>query len=154
MNTDSVSSDLSVSGECPASVVKDLGGLKRWLAEHGFKFSENRLRSDYNDCDWYAWRRSKLETRECECNDGKPMQIVITPHSMIVDGIARESVEVEARGQYGEWWKLTAYSLQPSDLPRRLTAVERSLAMAWNALSAAAPVSTPERSDQINKRPA
>lgn len=86
-------------------------------------------------CDWYAYKRSALPARECECNHGGA-QIVITPYSYpapIAD--VWESVDVSIRGEHrGIWWKLDAYSLPPGEAMGNLETIERSLVAAWNAL--------------------
>lgn len=109
--------------------------LKAWLVMHGFRIAANQFRRDRNECDWYAYRRSNIPARECETNDGKPAQIVVYPSSFTFDGRLHESVEVEVCGEAdGVWFKLTAYSLAPADVPAKLPSVEASLIAAWNAL--------------------
>lgn len=109
-----------------------LDDLREWLQGQGFKIEHDALRSRENRCDWYAWRRSSLPARECECNDGK---IVLRPHSLSLSDRLIESVDVELCGQYGSWWNLKAYSMMPADIPRNLASIERSLVRAWNALA-------------------
>ena len=110
--------------------------LRDWLTGQGFRCAENRLNYPNNKCNWYAYRRSELSARVCECNDDKPgMQIVVTPRAMVVNGEAYEGVEVELCGEAnGVWWKMTAYSLKPDEVPEKLEGVERALIAAWNAL--------------------
>lgn len=87
-----------------------------------------------NDCDWYAWRRSKLSARDCDCN-GPKMQIVLTPHSYERDGKRWESVEADVTGECaGVWYRLQAYSMTPTELVARLDDVEAALIRAWNSL--------------------
>lgn len=108
--------------------------LRGWLADRGFGFGNNQFRGQMNDCDWYAWRRSKLDARACDCN-GQKMQIVLTPHSYERDGKRWESVETDVTGECaGIWYKLQAYSMSPTELVERLDEVETALIMAWNAL--------------------
>ncbi len=110
--------------------------LRDWLADNGFMFGKNTFRGQFNDCDWYAWRRSKLEARDCDCN-GPKMQIVLTPHSYNRAGKQWESVEADVTGECdGVWYKLQAYSLTPSELVARLDEIETALVGAWNSLSA------------------
>lgn len=114
----------------------DLSTLKDWLDEQGFSFGKQVGRSQMNECEWYAWRRTKLEARECETNDSK-IQLVIWPYQYKYDGNTHESVEVEVTGEAGEvWYQLKAYSMKPADLSERLDSVETALIGAWNALSA------------------
>ena len=93
-----------------------------------------------NGCNWYAYRRSTLPARECECNEGKPAQIVVRPHLFLrasapTPSGAWESVEVDVTGEAsGLWWKLQAYSLKPEELRDRLPDIEAALIAAWNAL--------------------
>ena len=110
--------------------------LRGWLTEQGFRCAENPLRYPENGCNWYAYRRSELSARVCECNDDKPgMQIVVTPSEMTLNDTTHRGVEIELRGEAnGVWWKMTAYSLKPEDVPAKLADVERALIAAWNAL--------------------
>lgn len=117
----------------------DMQPLRDALAADGFSFSRNHLASDWNLCRWQAYRRSAIDARECECNDGKRMQIVVTPHST-EDHNGRESrpfqsVTVDVTGEAGGvWYKLEAYSLGPEEAVKRLPEMERNLIAAWNAL--------------------
>ena len=116
-----------------------LDSLREWLLEQGFRASQDMIRRD-NDCNWYAYRRSKLPARECECNDGKPMQIVVRPYLFLhasapTPSGAWESCEVDVTGEAGGgWWKLQAYSLKPDELRERLPEIEAALIAAWNAI--------------------
>ncbi|GAB4059147.1 hypothetical protein [Uliginosibacterium sediminicola] len=111
--------------------------LREWLTTQGFRCANNTLRHQGNGCNWYAYRRSNLSARTCECNDDKPgMQIVVTPSAMVLHNRLHESVEIELCGEAnGVWWKVTAYSITPSDVPKKLADVERALISAWNALT-------------------
>lgn len=107
--------------------------LRNWLIEQGFKVASDTLHE--TGCNWYAYRRSSLPARECECNEGKPMQIVARPFSRDIDGVTWESVEVDVTGEaIGMWFKLMAYSLPENELKKRLPEIEASLIAAWNAL--------------------
>ena len=116
-----------------------LDDLREWLQLQGFSISQDMLRSD-NGCNWYAYRRSELPARECECNAGKPTQIVVRPHlfrhaSAPTPSGAWESVEVDVTGEAsGVWFKLQAYSLKPEELRERLSEIEAALVAAWNAI--------------------
>jgi hypothetical protein len=116
----------------------DLEKLREWLESQGFKIANNSVASEVNQCRWYAWRRSSLPARRCECNDDKEgAQIVVTPHSMTFQAGEQlyESVEVEICGQAGgAWYKLKAYSLSMNELPQQLPQIEAALVRAWNAL--------------------
>lgn len=113
----------------------NVGQLRDWLADRGFGFGNNQFRGQMNDCDWYAWRRSKLEARDCDCN-GPKMQIVLTPSSYERDGKRWESVEADVTGECGGvWYKLQAYSMTPTELVARLDDVEAALIRAWNSLT-------------------
>ena len=112
--------------------------LKEWLKSEGFTTDNNYLASRENRCKWYAWRRTVLPARECETN-GNKAQIIVYPWSMGIDvpglKVPADGVEVELCGEAnGIWWKLTAYSLSPKELTKRLSSIERSLVAAWNAL--------------------
>lgn len=113
----------------------NLLNLREWLAANGFRVEANPLRDPSNECAWYAFKRTSHPSRECECNDGKPAQIVVTPHAFTMRDRPHESVEVEVCGQYGCWWRLTAYSISPAELPAHLPSIEASLIAAWNALN-------------------
>jgi len=116
-----------------------LDDLREWLKSQGFRVSQDMLPRD-NDCNWYAYRRSEIPARECECNEGKPMQIVVRPHlfrhaSAPTPSGAWESCEVDVTGEAnGIWWKLQAYSLKPEELRERLGDIEAALVAAWNAI--------------------
>lgn len=112
----------------------NIGQLRDWLEQQGFGFGNNQFRGQMNDCDWYAWRRSKLDARDCDRN-GPKMQIVVTPHSYELDGKRWESVEADVTGECaGVWYKLQAYSLTPAELVTRLDEIETALVTAWNSL--------------------
>lgn len=108
--------------------------LHDWLEGQGFNFGKQDAHKHLNQCSWYAWRRIKINTRECECN-GPKVQLVITPYSFVTSDYKSESVEVDLTGEAGGvWWKLTAYSMKPSEIIERLDEIETSLANAWNSL--------------------
>jgi hypothetical protein len=111
--------------------------LRAWLIANGFRVADDVFSRD-NGCNWYAYRRSAIPARECECNDGKPMQIVVRPfrleHAQAVGG-AWESAEVDVTGEAGDvWYALKGYGLKPADLMARLPEIEAALIAAWNAL--------------------
>jgi hypothetical protein len=111
--------------------------LRAWLIADGFRVADDVFSRD-NGCNWYAYRRSAIPARECECNDGKPMQIVVRPfrfeHAQAVGG-AWESAEVDVTGEAGDvWYALKGYGLKPTDLMARLPEIEAALIAAWNAL--------------------
>jgi hypothetical protein len=110
--------------------------LREYLESIGFKFSINNLRDEGNQCDWYAYRRSKLKARRCECNDKEFMQIVIKPYLYIFNEIQKsEGVEIELSGEAnGEWWEIKAYGIAPEAVKDKLDKIERSLISAWNAI--------------------
>jgi hypothetical protein len=113
-----------------------LSELRVWLTANGFRIASNSIRARDNECHWYAYRRSALQARECECNDGKPAQIVVEPSAYTLGGVTRESVEIGVRGEYADdWWDIKAYGVRPNDVPERLPPIEASLIRAWNALS-------------------
>ena len=111
--------------------------LREWLIAHGFRIAPENIASD-NGCNWYAYRRSAIPARECECNEGKPMQLVVRPFRLEhigAPGGAWESAEVDVTGEAGShWYKLTCYSLKHDELMGRLGAIEAALMAAWNAL--------------------
>ena len=111
--------------------------LREWLIAQGFRVAHDSLPRD-NECNWYAYRRSELPARECECNDGKPMQIVVRPFKYRSPSTMHpewQSAEVDVTGEAGgAWFKLQAYSLKHDELRARLGDIESSLIAAWNAL--------------------
>jgi hypothetical protein len=132
--------DLPAAGAPLERQVRPLIGcdeLREWLLTQGFRVAEDNLSRD-NDCNWYAYRRSELPARECECNDGKPMQIVVHPFKYRHPSTMHQewqSVEVDVTGEAGGvWFKLQAYSLKHDELRERLGEIEGSLIAAWNAL--------------------
>jgi hypothetical protein len=118
--------------------------LREWLIAQGFRVTHDSLGRD-NECNWYAYRRSALPARECECNDGKLMQLLVKPHKFThhsAPGGTWESAEVDVTGEAGgAWFKLQAYSLKHDELRERLGDIESSLIAAWNALRPNAQVS-------------
>ena len=129
--------------------------LREWLIAQGFKCSIDTLMRD-NGCNWYAYRRSQYPARECECNEGKQMQIVVRPFAYTAGMQAWKSAEVDVTGEVaGLWFKLSAYSVKPDELMARLQEIEIRLLDAWNALAphnakvtGAAPTNG-ERSDDL-----
>jgi hypothetical protein len=110
-------------------------GLRDWLITQGFTCATAAgLRS--SGCDWYAHRKSTLPARECECNEGKTIQLVVHPFTSLHQGQRWESCEVDLTGQTGGlWFKLSAYSLTPNELYEQLPKIEAMLVAAWNALN-------------------
>jgi hypothetical protein len=49
--------------------------LRAWLEVNGYRVEPNPTRSQDNDCEWYAHRRSSIPVRDCECNGGTFTQI-------------------------------------------------------------------------------
>lgn len=115
-----------------------LPDFRKWLESQGFRIAHSGFADKLNRCNWYAYRRSEIPARECECNDGKAMQIVIQPwlfaHPSGLPG-DWESCEAEVCGEAGGlWYKLQCYSLKPAELMAKLPQLEASLIAAWNAL--------------------
>jgi hypothetical protein len=109
--------------------------LREWLTTQGFRVSPDNLSSQSNLCNWYAWRRSDLTARECECNEGKPAQIVVKPCEMHFSHVHR-SAEVRVTGEaLGIWFDLKAYSVPIEELQQRRPEIEAALIAAWNALA-------------------
>lgn len=110
--------------------------LREWLISQGFKCSIDHLGHQHNACNWYAYRKSSFEARECECNGGKSMQVVAKPFRLVLEGAKdHTSVELEVTGEAGGiWYKLSAYSLSQEEIRDRLGDIEQSLIAAWNAL--------------------
>ena len=111
--------------------------LREWLISQGFTCWVDSLTRG-NGCNWYAYRRTAIPACECECNDGKPMQLVVRPfkyrHPSTMHG-DWQSAEVDVTGEAGGmWFKLSAYSLKHEELQARLGDIESSLIAAWNAL--------------------
>ena len=71
--------------------------LREWLVSQGFRTWQdgNRAHPD-NLCNWYATRKTHLQARECECNKGKPVQILVKPYEFAFrSGDTASSVEVD-----------------------------------------------------------
>jgi len=114
--------------------VKGLADLREWLTGQGFRATSDSLGSRDNACDWYAYRRSTIPARPCECNDKPNMQLVVRPY-INIDRPEWSSVEVDVTGEAGGvWFKLQAYSLTVDDLRAKLPAIEAALMAAWNAI--------------------
>ena len=113
-----------------------LPDLRDWLTAHGFRVTTNSLCLPGNASDWYAYRRSAIPARSCECNDRQTMQLVVRPY-INIDIPEWSSVEVDVTGEAGGvWYKLQAYSLNPDELREKLPAIEDALMAAWNAIPA------------------
>jgi len=112
----------------------EINTLYSKLKEAGFTIGNNPVPNQYNLCPWYAYRRTVLPSRECECNEGKPRTIVLTPFMYHMHGVLMKSIEVEIIGQYDNWWKVQAYGLAFEDIIEQLPTIEARLVKAWNAL--------------------
>jgi len=109
--------------------------LRGWLEARGFRTAKEPLRREGNEIDWYAYKCTEHEARECECNDGKPMQIVVKPFACTHHGETHESSTVELTGEAGGlWFTQQAYPLRHDELMLRMEDIERMLIRAWNAL--------------------
>ena len=110
--------------------------LREWLISQGFRCEINRLHSQKNECNWYAYKRSNLPARPCEANiDKRGTQIVVFPYKTKREQETYRSVEVELVGEANETWcKLFAYGISPEELKTKFPQIERSLVAAWNAL--------------------
>jgi len=108
--------------------------LREWLKGAGFKVCHMQPRA-YSTCNWYAYKRTEMDSPECECNKGKGTQIVVNPFDTVIDNYARQSVEVDVTGEAGGiWYCLKAYAMDAAMLPESLPTIERSLVAAWSAL--------------------
>lgn len=110
--------------------------LREWLVSQGFTICTDHIHIN-RGCNWYACRKTTLEARECETNEGKPMQLVANPYQVWDHQLGQywRSVEVDVTGEAGGvWYTLKAYSLRPKELRERLPEIERRLIAAWNAL--------------------
>lgn len=138
--TEDTQGNAAVAGQVDRSVRPPIGcdTLRQWLTTQGFRVALDNLGREGNECNWYAYRRSAIPARECECNDGKPMQIVVRPWRIAdrnAPGGAWESAEVDVTGEAGShWYRLQCYSLKHGELMGRLHEVEAALIAAWNAL--------------------
>lgn len=111
----------------------DLKTLRAKLEADGFKIVSRH--QEYNDCTWYAFRRSKLQARSCEHNANKPgMQIVVLPIVYVHRGTPFNTIDVELSGQYGSWWKFLSYGNPFEDFMDQLPKIEAGLIRSWNAL--------------------
>lgn len=115
--------------------------FRAWLEDNGFKIAFNPINPKENQCNWYAYRRSNLPARRCECNNDKEgMQIVVIPSLFTFDPLYKNSVEVTLSGEYdGIWWNFKAYCLDANEVQNWINSVETSLISAWNAISEQVP---------------
>lgn len=111
-----------------------LEDLKAWLIDKGFRaFKKPFMPNDIDKCNWYACRDTALPCRECETNDGKPVQLVVMPYQFD----SHASVEMDLTGEYNSvWYQLKAYGLPVSEFQARLDELEKSLVSSWNVLGA------------------
>ena len=117
------------------TTLKGCDNLREWLGAHGFGVEEDRFSGQGNECNWLAYKRTKLDARECETNGGKRLQIVVKPFAYTHNGTTHESSSVEIVGEAGDvWFNQQAYSLGHDVLMKRLDDIERMLISAWNAL--------------------
>ena len=109
--------------------------LREWLLNRGFRAEEDRFRTQGNECNWYAYKRTDFDARECETNDGKRMSIFVKPFAYTHNGVTQESASVEIVGEASDiWFDQRAYSIPLQTLMERMADIERMLINAWNAL--------------------
>lgn len=109
--------------------------LRKWLERRGFNTSIDGLRQPDNLCNWYAYKRAEVPSRECECNEGKPIQIVVRPHAYRCHDRLSETCQIEVIGEAGGlWFQQKAYGLKEKEVRKRYDEIERMLVSAWNAL--------------------
>ena len=112
--------------------------MREWLITQNFRVATNHSQGRANLCNWYAYRRTVLQARECECNDGKPVQLVVRPYQFeasLTGGSHTGSAEIDVVGEVGGvWFQLKAYSLRHDELCTRLGEIEGMLIAAWNAI--------------------
>ena len=109
----------------------NLDYLEKLVKSYGFKIAHHNS-LDGNLCTWYAYRPTELPARRCECNEDKPLQIVIEPWKYN----SRVSVSVSLTGKVNEIWvDLRVYSLSVNELERRFTAIECMLVESWNVMT-------------------
>ena len=116
----------------------NLDEFKDQLEAAGYRTADEPLCREMNECKWYAYRKSELDARQCECNEKPWMQIVVKPFQYSINGTTHQSVEIELCGEANAtWWGLKAYAIKPDEFFERIEGVERRLIAAWNALEAA-----------------
>ena len=114
--------------------------LRKALLNTGFICAPKNAAMLGDNCNWYAYKRSKVQSRRCEHNDKEGVQVVVTPFSVTpfsseVGNVPWRSVEIEVCGEAnGDWWKMIAYGIHPDHVPGKIDAIEKSLVDAWNAL--------------------
>ncbi len=115
--------------------VSKMPALKVFLEKKNFFFAKNGLKDPINSADWFAYKTSKMKARECECNTGKHMQLVVYPFHFVVGVQETETVEITLKGEHNNtWFQISAYSLTPKELVSNLAFLEGALIRAWNAL--------------------
>lgn len=88
-----------------------------------------------NECNWYAYKRSQYEGRECECNEGRNIQVVVHPVQYTFGGRTDRSSEMEVTGEVdGVWFTQKAYGVDLEDMLAGNATLEKKLINAWNAL--------------------
>lgn len=113
-----------------------LPDLRADLESAGFRLAHNNLAFRDNWCNWYAYRPSSIEAPECECNEGKRIQIIVYPHEFDAGDIVAKGAEVEVCGEAGgRWYKLRCYSINADKLVQCLPDIEASLIAAWSAIN-------------------
>lgn len=116
-----------------------LENLFETLQAQGFTRYTDQLRSPANRWPYYAARRIESGALPCLANNHAP-QLIVWGHR--APEFARDSVEIEICGLRhvspdwrGPWFKLRAYSIDPTEAARDLPAIEAALVRAWNALN-------------------
>jgi hypothetical protein len=128
---------MSVTNDKP-----DLSGLRAYLEADGFRFQANRFRDELNQCDWLAYRPTKLGATPCECNENKRKQMEVHPwvSDRLPNGAYAHGVTMKCTGEAGGmWFELSAYGMSLDEFPRRAKEAEAALVTAWNALPRVVP---------------
>lgn len=108
--------------------------LREWLESNNFKIYHYHGETN-NECNWIACRiLSKSEvTHVCQSNDRS--QITIKPYYFLLNDVKFRDVTIEIAGEVSDvWYRLSAYSIKPEEVPQKLNDVTQSLIRAWESL--------------------
>lgn len=107
------------------------------LTAAGWRIGPNPFPGAWNEADWIGYKRSSGGV-ECECNEGRPVQIVVEPMYTRPHHFATPlapTLTVSITGEAGGiWHRIDAYGVSPDDFLTRAAEIECGLVAAWNVL--------------------
>lgn len=106
--------------------------LKEMLTKHGFTIHVDSVQCKLDGCDWVAYRKVKLDTKFCLCNDAPP-QLGILHYTHTRDGEVHHSNQIEIVNESDiGWFELKCYNISNDDIID-VNKYESALVKAWEA---------------------